>query len=321
MTIAAPGRYMANDTAGLGSTGLKAQLVTGVANGTLNLNTDGGFTYTPAANFTGMDGFTYQAYDGQTTSAVTTVTIEVMPSGDVFYDDFSRLPGADPLAPWQVAMGNWAITNGTLQGTSPAQSYGFAFITNNFTNCLIQASVEFPAGVFGGGIGGRLNTASGAHYSAWIYPESVPGGAATLDLIKFIGWANWSGTPMQRVSIPGGVGTNWHALTMAFTGSQISVDIDGTQMISLTDTNFGGLAPYASGSFCADMCAAAPNSYTMSLDNVMVTSGGPVAVNDSYSVDENATLVIPAPGVLTNDISNTGNLSAVLISGPTSKDF
>src|ERR1700722_932131 len=252
LTVPAPG-VLANDTAGSGSTGLTAQLVTGVSDGTLNLNADGSFTYTPANNFTGMDSFTYLANDGQTNSAAATVTIEVMPPGDFFYDDFARSPGADPLAPWQTEAGTWDITNGTLQGTSASQTYGFGFITNNFTDCSVQADIEFPAGAFGGGIGGRLDTVSGAHYAAWIYPESAPGGVATLNLIKFIGWGNWSGKPMQQTMIPGGVGTNWHALVLTFSGDQISVLVDGAQMISTTDNNFGGSAPFASGSISADV--------------------------------------------------------------------
>src|SRR5262245_16113739 len=40
-----------------------ATLITGPAHGTLHLNGDGSFTYTPTSNFTGLDGFTYRADD------------------------------------------------------------------------------------------------------------------------------------------------------------------------------------------------------------------------------------------------------------------
>ena len=39
-------------------------LVTGPAHGTLTLNADGSFTYTPTAGYTGTDSFTYKANDG-----------------------------------------------------------------------------------------------------------------------------------------------------------------------------------------------------------------------------------------------------------------
>ena len=72
--VAAPG-VLANDSGGSGS--LTALLVSNPSNGSLTLTNNGGFTYTPANNFTGVDSFTYEATDGQTTSSVATVTITV----------------------------------------------------------------------------------------------------------------------------------------------------------------------------------------------------------------------------------------------------
>ena len=54
---------LANDTDVDGDT-LTAVLVTGPAHGTLTLNADGSFTYTPTANYNGTDSFTYKANDG-----------------------------------------------------------------------------------------------------------------------------------------------------------------------------------------------------------------------------------------------------------------
>jgi VCBS repeat-containing protein len=56
---------------------LVALLVTSTTQGTLSLNPDGGFNYTPAPNFTGVDSFSYRATDGLSTSAVATVTLTV----------------------------------------------------------------------------------------------------------------------------------------------------------------------------------------------------------------------------------------------------
>ena len=61
------------------STSLMAQLVDGPDHGTLALNPDGSFTYTPAANFNGTDTFTYRASDGSVVSTPATVTITVRP--------------------------------------------------------------------------------------------------------------------------------------------------------------------------------------------------------------------------------------------------
>lgn len=47
------------------------------ANGSVELNQDGSFTYTPAANFTGEDSFTYKVNDTQADSNTATVTIVI----------------------------------------------------------------------------------------------------------------------------------------------------------------------------------------------------------------------------------------------------
>ncbi|QIL72458.1 IPTL-CTERM sorting domain-containing protein [Diaphorobacter sp. HDW4B] len=62
LTISAPG-VLANDTGPVGAK-LTASVVTPPANGTLTLNADGSFVYTPKAKFEGTDTFTYIAsYD------------------------------------------------------------------------------------------------------------------------------------------------------------------------------------------------------------------------------------------------------------------
>lgn len=53
---------LANDADGDGKA-LAAQLVSGPANGTLDLHIDGSFVYTPDLGFSGQDTFTYQALE------------------------------------------------------------------------------------------------------------------------------------------------------------------------------------------------------------------------------------------------------------------
>ncbi len=74
------------------------------ANGTLVLNADGTFTYTPNANFNGTDSFTYRISDGNGGTAEATVTLTVTAVNDA--------PTAGPLA---VATNeDTAIVNGAL---------------------------------------------------------------------------------------------------------------------------------------------------------------------------------------------------------------
>ena len=56
--------------------------MSGPSNGTLTLNPDGFFTYTPDLNFNGTDSFTYRANDGELESDPATVAITVDPVND-----------------------------------------------------------------------------------------------------------------------------------------------------------------------------------------------------------------------------------------------
>jgi VCBS repeat-containing protein len=76
LTVGAGAGVLANDSGPAGST-LTAALVQDANHGTVQLNSDGSFTYVPAENFFGTDTFTYSASDGQSVSNEATVTITV----------------------------------------------------------------------------------------------------------------------------------------------------------------------------------------------------------------------------------------------------
>ena len=67
---------LANDT-DADSDPLTAVLNTTVTHGTLALNANGGFTYTPTAGYSGPDSFTYHANDGTADSNMVTVSLTV----------------------------------------------------------------------------------------------------------------------------------------------------------------------------------------------------------------------------------------------------
>src|SRR5207244_4120703 len=70
---------LANDSDRDGDT-LSAILVSQPAHGTMTLNGDGSFSYSPVARYSGPDRFTYKANDGAADSGVATVTISVEPA-------------------------------------------------------------------------------------------------------------------------------------------------------------------------------------------------------------------------------------------------
>jgi VCBS repeat-containing protein len=75
LVVLAPG-VLGNDTDADGDS-LVAIVVSNPTNGTLILNGNGSFSYTPNANFNGTDNFTYKANDGAADSNVATATITV----------------------------------------------------------------------------------------------------------------------------------------------------------------------------------------------------------------------------------------------------
>src|SRR5439155_6651003 len=80
LNLTAPG-VLANDSDVDGDT-LNAVLVSQPTHGTLSLNSNGSFSYVPAANYNGGDSFTYKANDGQADSGIATVSITITAVND-----------------------------------------------------------------------------------------------------------------------------------------------------------------------------------------------------------------------------------------------
>ena len=92
------GSLLDNDIDQDGDT-LSALLVRGPEHGTLTLQPDGSFEYSPDANFSGSDSFAYQAHDGTQASSTTTVRITVAPVNDAptAFAEHYRVLNADTL--------------------------------------------------------------------------------------------------------------------------------------------------------------------------------------------------------------------------------
>ncbi len=78
LTVGSAEGVLANDS-DADEDALSAVLASTAPNGTLTLNSNGGFTYTPDRGFTGADSFAYKSSDGDLESNVATVTITVEP--------------------------------------------------------------------------------------------------------------------------------------------------------------------------------------------------------------------------------------------------
>jgi VCBS repeat-containing protein len=118
LVIAAPG-VLTNDSDVDGDP-LTAAVVTEPANGVIALNADGSFTYTPNANYNGIDSFTYAASDGTTTTEATAyITVNSVP--DVPEPRADAFNTGEDL-PLTVLPGNGVLANDTnTEGTLSAE--------------------------------------------------------------------------------------------------------------------------------------------------------------------------------------------------------
>ena len=97
---------LANDTDAENDT-LTAVLVSGTANGTLTLNSNGSFSYQHDGSETTADSFSYEANDGLLSSNTASVTITITPTNDAPQLSITSLPGAQVgvayTASWSVS--------------------------------------------------------------------------------------------------------------------------------------------------------------------------------------------------------------------------
>jgi VCBS repeat-containing protein len=120
LTVPATG-VLSNDS-DVENDALTAILVNGPSHGALSLNPDGSFSYTPAANFNGMDRFGYSANDGSLDSDVVTVSITVYAINDapVAADDTATTP-EDSVVSIGVLPNDTDVDNDSLRVISVTQ--------------------------------------------------------------------------------------------------------------------------------------------------------------------------------------------------------
>ena len=112
LVIGAPAGVLSNAS----GTQLQATLATGPADGTVHINTDGSYTYTPTTGFTGTDSFTYRVTDGFARTTTGKVSIVVAASGAPNAPNYSETtPFQTPL---QVSGADGVLSGATGSGIS-----------------------------------------------------------------------------------------------------------------------------------------------------------------------------------------------------------
>ncbi len=309
LTISTPG-VLGNDTGGVGAT-LTAALVSDVASGTLVLNANGSFTYTPTTDWTGTDSFTYKACDGTICSTPVTVTI-VVKAVPVAVND-SYLTVINQALVVDAASG--VLANDTapvdaiavLVDNVPSAAGGLTFNADgSFTYTPTTdwiGTTSFTYKVCDGTI---CSTAAMVTIQVKDIPVAVDDDYETLI------------NQTLTVTAPGVLGNDLAPTGVVLTAALIAdVPVDDGTLTFNSDGSFSFVPTTdwtGTTSFTYQACdgTVCSNTATVTIE----VKGIPVAVDDDYDLPVNGVLNISAPGVLGNDTGPTGvTLTATLVSG------
>lgn len=308
LNILAPG-VLSNDQDVEGDV-LSVELVNNVSHGGLTLNTTGGFTYTPIANYYGTDSFIYRAYDGQLYSnvAVATITINNLNDPPLALDD-SYTVAEDVLLniPAPGILSNDTDPEGRSLSASKVSdpTHGSLILNSN----------------------GEFTYSPASNYYG---PDSFTYVANDGQLSSNVATVNITVTPVNDAPV-----ANSQTKTVAEDGSTVivltgaDVDEDALTFTVVTQPAHGtlsGLPP--SLTYTPNPDYSGSDSFTFKISDGQVDSNvamvsitvtpvndAPVALSDVFSVNEDTVLSVTTLGVLINDQDADGDvLSALLVS-------
>ena len=204
------GNVLTNDTDADNAI-LTAELVSGPSDGTLELNADGSYTYTPDANFNGSDSFTYKVNDGTVDSDTATVSLAVNAVNDA---------PTVTLASGGSCSTNTTSVSGTMNlSLADVDSSGVLALSATSLN---QALVPAANVKFGG---------SGANRTVSITPAAKKSGSATITITASDGTAK-STTTIQVI-----VGTDKKETIKGTDGSDMIFGLNGDDTINAGNSN------------------------------------------------------------------------------------
>jgi VCBS repeat-containing protein len=316
LTVAAPG-VLGNDSDPDGNP-LSAVLVSGPSHGTLTLNGNGSFSYTPAADFAGSDSFTYRASDGTLESNPATVAISVTAVNDAptAADDADSIgedtaltvaapgvlgndadPDGNPLTAVLVSgpsHGTLTLTgNGSFSYTPAADFAGSDSFTYRASDGTLTSNVATVTITVTG-----ANDAPAAAGDAYNTAEDIALNVAAPGVLG--NDSDPDGNPLTAVleSVP--------------SHGSLTLNADG----SFTYAPAADFAGSDSFTYRASDGTLTSNPATVTI-TITATNDGPTAAGDAYSTPEDTALTVPAPGMLGNDADPDGDpLTAALVSGP-----
>ena len=297
--------------------GLSAVLVSGPSNGTLALNADGSFAYTPNSNFTGTDTFTYRANDGTNNSNVATATITVNPVNDapvntvpasitVTEDVATALTGIS-VADVDSGASSLQMTFSVGSGTLAATAGGGVTVTGSGSGTVTLTGTATNLNSFIAGSGLTFTTAANATSAVTLTVSTSDqgntgsGGAKSDTDNVTLNVTAVNDAPVNTV--PTSIAVTEDVAT-ALTGISVA-DVDaGSANLQITlSVGSGTLAAAAGGGVTVGGSGTASLVLTGSASNLNAFIS---ASNVSFTTAANATAAVTLT-VATSDLGNTGS--------------
>lgn len=299
---------------------LSAVIKSQPTHGTLTLNPNGTFTYTPTLNYNGSDSFTYAPNDGTVDGNTATVTITVNASND------APLGNPDSYTVKEDVTLYVSTANGFIKNDYDAEGDS---ITGTLQTTTTNGTLTMSAS--GGFIYVPDNNFNGTDSFTYVPTDGTDNGGATVVTLHVTSVNDAPhGSPdtyaIQEdktliVNLPGLLANDSDADGDHLTAIQTASPANGTLALhsdgSLTYTpnaNFNGTDIFT---YVANDGADNSSATTVTI-NINSQNDVPVSVDNTYSIGEDSVLQVSTiNGVLRNDTDIDGNtLHAVLETPP-----
>jgi VCBS repeat-containing protein len=314
-TVAAPG-VLANDSDADGDT-ITSVVKTNPSHGALTLNTDGSFTYTPTASYTGPDSFTYQAKDATNSSPAATVTLTVNAPPTANADTYTTAEDTPLNVVAPGVLGNDVGATGTTLSASIVATPTHGTATLNANGSFSYT----PTANYSGTDTFTYKANDGAVDSP--SPATVTLTVTAVNDLP-VATADTYTTPEDTalvVGAPGVLGNDTDADNVTLTAVIGNQPIHGTLTLNANGSfTYTPTANYnGADTFTYDANDGTANSAEQAMVTITVTAVNdpPVATDDAYTATEDTPLTVSAPGVLADDTDvESSALTASVVDGP-----
>ena len=299
LTVGTPG-VLANDTDGNGDP-LTAGSASDPANGTVALNANGSFTYTPDANFHGTDTFTYVVDDGDggTDTGLVTITVTSVNDAPVAGDDTYGASAGTPLtvgAPGVLTNDTDVDLDNLSAGSASDPLHGTVALNAN-------GSFTYTPDAGFSGADSFTYVVSDGHGGTDTATVSIAISANQAPVAGDDAYSATEDTPLT-IEAPGVLANDIDPENDPLTAGSASDPANGTVVLNANgsftytpDADFSGVDTFT---YVLSQGSAGTDTGLVTI-TVAPVNDAPVAGDDTYGTTSGTPLTVGSPGVLTND--------------------